>query len=217
MWFLYSKFKAKKWKKYTPEKRFVILRELEKKVAKKLDIEPLYLEIKEGGEDWNCFGSFTVYNNTKKIILNPMLIYEPKYRFHAMETIAHETRHAYQFSVANRKLKWYEFRAKKWQRNWSGYFSSGIDNLMYNNQSIERDAQKFSIKFLKKHSEVSDRVIVVDDVNNDTIEDGLNKIMNAPTQNEESQSSFAVPLFIGLIIGILVGAPIGVLLMKRKK
>lgn len=41
--------------------------------------------------------------------------------------------------------------------------------------------------------------------------------MNAPTQNEESQSSFAVPLFIGLIIGILVGAPIGVLLMKRKK
>ena len=152
MWFLYSKFKAKKWKKYTPEKRFVILRELEKRVAKKLDIEPLYLEIKEGGEDWNCFGSFTVYNNTKKIILNPMLIYEPKYRFHAMETIAHETRHAYQFSVANRKLKWYEFKAKKWQRNWSGYFSSGIDNLMYNNQSIERDAQKFSIKFLKKHS-----------------------------------------------------------------
>ena len=72
-------------------------------------------------------------------------------------------------------------------------------------------------EFLKKHSEVSDRVIVVDDVNNDTIEDGLNKIMNAPTQNEESQSSFAVPLFIGLIIGILVGAPIGVLLMKRKK
>ena len=71
-------------------------------------------------------------------------------------------------------------------------------------------------EFLKKHSEVSDRVIVVDDVNNDTIEDGLNKIMNAPTQNEESQSSFAVPLFIGLIIGILVGAPIGVLLMKRK-
>ena len=71
-------------------------------------------------------------------------------------------------------------------------------------------------EFLKKHSEVSDRVIVVDNVNNDTIEDGLNKIMNAPTQNEESQSSFAVPLFIGLIIGILIGAPIGVLLMKRK-
>ena len=71
-------------------------------------------------------------------------------------------------------------------------------------------------EFLKKHSEVSDRVIVVDNVNNDTIEDGLNKIMNAPTQTEESQSSFAVPLFIGLIIGILIGAPIGVLLMKRK-
>ena len=32
-----------------------------------------------------------------------------------------------------------------------GYFSSSTDSVMYNNQSIERDAQKYSIWFLKKH------------------------------------------------------------------
>lgn len=150
MLFLFSKFKSKKWKKYTPEKRFVILRELEKRIAKKLDIEPLKLEIKEE-PDWGCFGAFTIFNGIKKIVLNSNLIYEPMYRFHAMETLAHETRHAYQFIVSEKDLKWFEFTAKKWKRNWSGYFSSATDNLMYNNQSLERDAQKYSIKFLKKY------------------------------------------------------------------
>lgn len=151
MLFLFSKFKGRKWKKYTPEKRFMILKALEKKVAKRLNIEPLKLEIREDGDNWNCFGAFTVYKGKKRIEINSNLIYEPRFRFHAMETIAHETRHAYQFSVVERDLKWYEFTAKKWKRNWAGYFSSSTDNLMYNNQSVERDAQKYSIKFLKKY------------------------------------------------------------------
>lgn len=151
MWFLFSKFKRRKWKKYTPEKRFVILRALEKKIAKNLGIEPLKLEIYEKSVDWNCFGAFTVTGEIKKILLNQNLIYEPRFRFHAMETIAHETRHAYQFSVVSKDLKWYEFTAKKWKRNWGGYFSSSQDNVMYNNQSVERDAQKYSLKFLKKY------------------------------------------------------------------
>ncbi len=151
MLFLFSKFKWKKWNKLTPEKRFMVLRALEKKVAKWLDIEPLDLEIKEGSSNWNCFGAFTATAGGTKIVLNEMLIYEPQYRFHALETIAHETRHAYQYSVVDRELKWYEFTAKKWKRNWAGYFSSSTDNLMYNNQAVERDAQKYSIKILKRY------------------------------------------------------------------
>lgn len=150
MLFLFSKFKLKKWKNLNPEKRLKVFIALEKKVAKKLSIEPLKLELKDD-ENWNCFGAFTVINGIKKIVLNENLLYEPKFRFHAMETIVHETRHAYQFSVVSRELKWYEFTAKKWKRNWAGYFSSSTDNLMYNNQSVERDAQKYSIKFLKKY------------------------------------------------------------------
>lgn len=149
MWFLYSKFKSRKWLKYSYEKRFRIFVELEKRIAKQLKIEPVKLEIKY--EDWNCFGAFTTVSGKKKIVINSLLLEQPKYRFHGMETIAHETRHAYQFSVISRKLKWYEFTAKKWRENWQGYFSSTTDNLMYNNQAVERDAQKFSIKFLKKH------------------------------------------------------------------
>lgn len=149
MWFLFSKFKERKWKKYSYEKRFKIFVALENKIAKKLKIEPIKLEIKY--EDWNCFGAFTTDSVNKKIVLNSILLEQPKYRFHGMETIAHETRHAYQFAVISRKLKWYEFTAKKWRENWAGYFSSTTDNLMYNNQAVERDAQKFSIKFLKKH------------------------------------------------------------------
>lgn len=150
MWFLFSKFKFKKWKKYSYEKRFKIFQALEDKIAKSMKIEPLKLELKY--EDWNCLGAFMVVGGKKKMVLNSNLIEDDRYRFHAMETIAHETRHAYQYSVVNRDLKWYEFTAKKWKRNWEGYFSSTVDNVLYNNQSIERDAQKYSIKFLKKHA-----------------------------------------------------------------
>ena len=149
MWFLYSKFKLKKWKKYSYNKRFKIFEALEKKIAKSMKLEPLKLELKYE-IDWGCFGAFTINNGNKKILLNVNLIDEPKYRFHAIETIAHETRHAYQYVTVNKELKWYEFTAKKWKRNWMAYFSSSTDKVMYNNQSIERDAQKYSIKFLKK-------------------------------------------------------------------
>lgn len=150
MLFLFSKFKRKKWLKLGPEKRLKVLVALEKKVAKNLKLEPLKMELSED-ENWGCFGAFTVSGNMKKIVLNTNLLYEPKFRFHAMETIAHETRHAYQHNLISKDLKWYEFTAKRWKRNWGAYFSSTVDEVMYNNQDIERDAQKYSIKFLKKH------------------------------------------------------------------
>lgn len=148
MWFLFSRFKLKKWRKYSSHKRILILQALEKKVAKGLKIQPLKIEIRY--DDWNCFGAFVMNGGSRKIVLNAKLIDDPKYRFHAMETIAHETRHAYQYTVVSKKLKWYEFTAKRWKRNWEAYFSSATDNLMYNNQSVERDAQKYSIKFMRK-------------------------------------------------------------------
>lgn len=150
MLFVYSKFKRKKWLKYGPEKRLKVLIALEKKIAKSLKLEPLKIELHED-QNWNCFGAFTVNGVNRKIVLNQNLLYEPRLRFHAMETLAHETRHAYQHVLISKDLKWHEFTAKKWKRNWGAYFSSSSDDVMYNNQAIERDAQKYSIKFLKKH------------------------------------------------------------------
>lgn len=156
MWFVFSKFKSKKWLKCSYQKRFKVFAAVEKKVAKKLNIEPVKLEINYDN-DWNCFGAFTNEGGKPKILINSILLEDVRYRFHGLETIAHETRHAYQFNLVSRKLKWYEFTAKRWQRNLQGYFSSSADNLMYNNQSVERDAQKFSIKFLKKHRYEGDK------------------------------------------------------------
>lgn len=155
MLFLFSKFKGRKWNKYSAKKRYKILVALEKKVAKSLKLEPLELVIKED-DKWNCFGAFTVVDEKQNIVINSKLITEPLFRFHAIETIAHETRHAYQYEIVSKDLKWYQFTAKKWKQNWEGYFSSSVDNVIYNNQVVERDAQKFSIKFLKKHK-YSDR------------------------------------------------------------
>ena len=150
MLFLFSKFKGRKWNRYTAQKRYKILVALEKKVAKSLKIEPLELVVRED-DKWNCFGALSVAGSEKKIVINSKLLTEPLFRFHAMETIAHETRHAYQHEIVNKDLKWYQFTAKKWKQNWESYFSSSTDNVMYNNQSVERDAQKYSINFLKKH------------------------------------------------------------------
>jgi hypothetical protein len=72
--------------------------------------------------------------------------------------------------------------------------------------------------FLKDHHELSKRIIVVDDVNNDTILTGLQNIMNAPTGNAQSEGSgFGLPLVIGVIIGVLIGVAGGIYIMKRKK
>lgn len=155
MLFLFSKFKGRKWKRYSAKKRLKILNALEKKVAKALKLEPLDLVIKDDAS-WNCFGAFAVNRGLKFIYINSNLLTEPMFRFHAMETIAHETRHAYQYHIVNQDLKWYQWTAKRWKENWSSYFSSTVDNVMYNNQVLERDAQKYSLKFLKKHK-YSDR------------------------------------------------------------
>ena len=150
MLFLFSKFKFRKWKRMSYDKRFKCFVAVEKKVAKEFGIAPIKLELKYD-DNWNCFGAFSVSGGKKIIVINSKLIEDPKYRYHALETIAHETRHAYQYTVVNRDLRWFEFTAKKWKRNWQGYFGASGDSLMYNNQSIERDAQKYSIKFLKRY------------------------------------------------------------------
>lgn len=155
MLFLFSKFKERKWKRYSAKKRLKILEALENKVAKSLKLEPLDLIVRED-ENWNCFGAYATAGEKGHIVINSKLLTEPMFRFHAMETIAHETRHAYQNSIVKKDLKWYQFKAKRWKENWQSYFSSSVDNVMYNNQAVERDAQKYSIDFLRKHK-YSDR------------------------------------------------------------
>lgn len=150
MLFIYSKFKLRKWRKYSPTKRLKILQALEKKMAKKQHREPIDVVVHER-QDWNCLGMFSVYGGEKKLYVHENLIYNPTYRFHALETIIHEGRHATQYAnISKDKLHWWNFRAKRWKKNFQGYISSNEDVLLYNNQEVERDAQKYTIKMLKK-------------------------------------------------------------------
>lgn len=80
--------------------------------------------------------------------------------------------------------------------------------LVFAYQDIVKD-------FLKSHPELSNRIIVVDDVNNDTILKGLTDIFNVQTGNN-SEGSFGLPLIIGIVIGIIAGIGCGVLIMKKK-
>lgn len=72
--------------------------------------------------------------------------------------------------------------------------------------------------FVKNHSEMAKRIIVVDDVTNDTVLQGLKDIMNAPTGNVESDNGmgFAMPLAMGIVIGLIIGVAGGVLISKKK-
>ena len=71
-------------------------------------------------------------------------------------------------------------------------------------------------EFLKEHKDLSNRIIVLDDVNNDTVLKGIQDIMNAPTGDIAQENSFGLPLIIGIRIGALIGIGCGIFSMKWK-
>ncbi len=147
---VYNKFKFKSWAKMSPGKRQIILEKVEKKQSKKLKRPTLPVVINHD-PNWNCYGAFTVSANGKKILyLSISLIEDVSLRYHALETILHEGRHAYQFEqITKKKIGFFNFKAKKWKENYSGYINSAEDKLVYSLQPVERDAQKYSIKFME--------------------------------------------------------------------
>ena len=150
MLFIYSKFKLRKWGKYSSVKRLKILQALENKLAKQNHREPIDVVVHENA-NWNCFGMFTVQNGVTRLYVHENLILNPSYRFHALETIIHEGRHATQYIATQKeKLHWWNIKEKRWKANFAGYFTSAEDSVMYNNQEVERDAQRYTIKKLSR-------------------------------------------------------------------
>ena len=150
---IYNKFKYRKWICLSPAKREKILEKIEAKQAKKLGRKELPVVI-NNDPNWHCYGSFEADNNGRKILyLSINLISNPSLRYHALETILHEGRHAYQYEqITKKRISPFNFRAKKWRANYSGYISSKEDRTIYSMQPIERDAQKYAIRQMEKHS-----------------------------------------------------------------
>ncbi len=143
MLFLFSKFKKRKWLKLNTNKRLKVYIALEKKFASKQNREPLQIVVHESST-WNCLGMFTTSGGNQRIIIHEKLLIEDNMRFHGMETILHEGRHAYQYATITKKLHWWQFKAKSWQKNWVGYVPSGENSTVYNSQAVEKDAQKYA-------------------------------------------------------------------------
>lgn len=150
MLFVYSRFKRRKWNRYNSQKRLQVLQALENKLAKKNHREPIPVVVHEQS-NWKCYGMFSVVNGKKLIYVHEDLLLAPALRFHALETIIHEGRHATQYvAISEKKLHWWNFREKRWKTNFQGYISSSEDVVMYNNQEVERDAQSYTIRMLEK-------------------------------------------------------------------
>ena len=84
-----------------------------------------------------------------------------------------------------------------------------------NKRILVTSYQDVAHDFLKNHSEVSNRLIIIDDVNNDTIKEGLIEIENVDVSSQDDQN-FVIPLISGLVIGAVIGVVAGVWIKSKK-
>lgn len=150
---IYNRFKYKNWIKYSPGTRQKFLEKIEEKQSKKLNREKLPVVI-VSDKNWKSYGMFEVNSSGKKTLyLSINLIDDPNLRFHALETIFHEGRHAYQYEQITKKhISWFNFKARRWKDNYAGYITSKEDRTIYSLQPVERDAQKYAIDHMEEFS-----------------------------------------------------------------
>lgn len=84
-----------------------------------------------------------------------------------------------------------------------------------NKQIIVVAYQDTAKNFLKQHQEVKDRLIIMDTVDNNTLKDNMQKVMNSEgTANSSSSQNWLLYSFIILAIILVVGA---ILAVRNKK
>lgn len=84
-----------------------------------------------------------------------------------------------------------------------------------NKQIIVVAYQDTAKNFLKQHQEVKDRLIIMDTVDNNTLNDNMQKVMNSEgTANSSSSQNWLLYSFIILAIILVVGA---ILAVRNKK
>lgn len=84
-----------------------------------------------------------------------------------------------------------------------------------NKQIIVVAYQDTAKNFLKQHQEVKDRLIIMDTVDNNTLKDNMQKVMNSEgTTNSSSSQNWLLYSFIILAIILVVGA---ILAVRNKK
>lgn len=74
--------------------------------------------------------------------------------------------------------------------------------------------QDVAYEFLKEHSEVSERLIILEEVDNDTLKEEMTKIVNIEETNDDNNLTFTI--VAGIIIGIILGVSCAIVLNKKK-
>lgn len=145
----YLKFKQKNWQNLSPKKRLKAFQKMEKIVAKK-EKRPKMIIVPK---DWTD-GTYGLCDYSKKTIyLNSVFFIKNNMQFLGLATLFHEQRHAEQFYVVSTKKKFFKLsKAYRWKKNMEGYISyDGHEKYSYYSmQEVERDANKYAIKYLKK-------------------------------------------------------------------
>ena len=89
---------------------------------------------------------------------------------------------------------------------------------MLNNSNkyiIVVDYQDVAHEFLNSHPEVQDRLIIMDDINDESLLNEMKKIQGVTAS--EGNSDFILPFAIGGILGLIIGLGCGIVIMKKKK
>lgn len=145
----YNKFKCKKWEQLSVSSRIAVFQKMEDIMAAKQDREPFLIQPK-------LFNDGTVglcVQNKRIIYLHEHYFTKRNVQFLGLATLFHEQRHIYQYNEVMKNEKHSKFsKAYKWQQNMEGYIdgTQKKEYAYYSLQDIERDANKFAIKQLRK-------------------------------------------------------------------
>jgi hypothetical protein len=142
-----GKFKTKNWNKLRMtdldfKKRKALCRELCQYISKSLGIKKVPKIVYSDGEEGECGG----YNYTTNTIeINKIYFYDPPENI--VNTIAHETRHAYQYQRAKIGATALD---RKWMDNFNNYKSAKkYGYKIYRNQPLEVDAFNYGDQYGK--------------------------------------------------------------------
>ena len=147
---IYNKLKLRKWRKLSPEQRLNVYQQIERIEAKKAKRRSYTLYAQDFDFNGLC------RSRERAIDLHVRFLQYPEKRFLGMATLMHECRHAFQDHVVESTKKFRMFsRASRWKKNMQGYLDTynsqkQSEFSFYEMQPIERDANRYAIKRLKR-------------------------------------------------------------------
>lgn len=142
-----DRYSKKTWKKASLEERKQILKDLFQEMNRiyGISVDKIYIESIEAPEGYITYG---YYNNGRNIIaINEDVVSDSSKYDMIMDTMAHEMRHAYQWSVVQNPENYdvNDATVEAWRENYRDYKTMEEDGFeAYQDQPIEKDARQFA-------------------------------------------------------------------------